>query len=69
MALKHLHSQAFSHKGCAANVTALLIFLFLKRSEGRGENEYPIKLKRRKNKCIGQIVRRNGFLHIIQGKK
>jgi hypothetical protein len=44
-------------------------FKGLKRSEGRGKNEYPIKLKRRKNKCIGQILRRIGFLHIIQKKK
>jgi len=30
MALKHLVSPALSHKGYAANFTALLTFLFLK---------------------------------------
>jgi hypothetical protein len=44
-------------------------FSVLKKERGRGENEYPIQLKRRKNKCIGQIVRRKGFLHITEGKK
>jgi hypothetical protein len=68
LALKHLLSQAFSHEGCAANFTALLIFLFLKRSEGRGENEHSIQLKRRKNKCIGQICVGTAFYMLFKEK-
>ena len=69
----HSMSQAFADKGCAANITALLILLFLKRGETKigEENEHPIKLKQRKNKCIGQIVHNNCLLQYVffKGKK
>lgn len=69
--IKALLSHAFSDKACAANITAYPIFLLLKMSETEdgGENEHHLHLKRRKNNCIGQIVRRNRLLQqFIQGK-